>query len=370
MKIAFNCRSFLKKKRTGIGRYAYHLVKEYKDLNEEDEFFLYTPKNLFDSKRKDPHIKAPHFIVKRDYFRRGVNATMGKVDVYHSPCPELLEDPRGYKTIVTVHDLIFKTCPNVHTERTIQMLEKQMDSIVAKADRIICISKSTADDLIKFYKVKEDKIRLIYNGVDKHIFYVLNEAEKQEGKAVLKAKGVEDPFLLFVGTIEPRKNLRGLLEAYKMLKERGDFKGKVVVVGMKGWLSDGLEDFINQLGIQDDVLFLGYVTNAELRYLYNLCTVFLFPSFYEGFGFPIVEAFSCGAAVVTSNVSSPLEIAGDCAITIDPSDPEQMALAVKDLVKDPEKRNELKERGKKRSGLFSFKKTAEETWKVYQEFKK
>lgn len=369
MKIAFNCRSFLKKKKTGIGRYADHLVSDFVELNKEDEFILYCPKKLFDLKRKTPQINAANFKIKKDYFNRGVVKSVGDVDVYHSPCPELLEKSNGYKTVVTVHDLIFKTCPNVHTERTIRMMEEQMDTILERADRIICISKSTSNDLMKYYPAEEDKIRLIYNGVDKTVFYPVTEQEKSRAQSCLKAKGIDGPYLLFVGTIEPRKNLRGLLEAYKMLKDRGDFRGKVVVVGMKGWLSDGLEDFIKQLKIDNDIIFLGYMTNDELRYLYNLAEVFVFPSFYEGFGFPIVEAFSCGAPVVTSNISSPAEIAGDCAITIDPYHTEQIAFAVKDVVSDRERRTEMIAKGKKRAELFSFKKTAEETLKVYKELK-
>ncbi len=367
MKIAINCRCFLKKKKTGIGRYAYHLLKEIKTLDQQNQYQLYAPKRMFDLKRRTPQLTAPNFSIKRDYFRRGVSKTCKAIDVYHAPCSELLEESHGYKVVVTIHDLIFKTCPGVHTQKTIDMLERQTALIVEKADRIICISRCTSQDLIKYYPVDEKKIRLIYNGVDKDIFYKITEAEQQQARKVLKAKGVESPFLLFVGTIEPRKNLRGLLEAFRMLRSRTDFKGKVVVVGMKGWLSDGLEDYIRQLKIKNDVLFLGYVSNEELRYLYNLTEAFVFPSYYEGFGFPIVEAFCCGAPVITSNISSPFEIAGDCAITIDPYDPEQIALALQEILAHPEKREELSQKGRKRSELFSFKKTAEETLKVYKE---
>jgi glycosyltransferase involved in cell wall biosynthesis len=367
MKVAFNCRCFLKKKKTGIGRYAFHLIDQIKDLDADNQYILYAPKRLLDLKRRSPRIHAPNFTIKKDYFRRGLYKTVGDIDVYHAPCSEFLQEPEGYKVVVTIHDLIFKTCPNVHTQKTIDMLEAQMKTIVDKADRIICISKSTADDLLKYYPVNEDKVRLIYNGVDKNIFYEMSAEQKDTARKRLKAKGVTEPYLLFVGTLEPRKNLRGLLEAFRMLKERNGFTGKVVVVGMKGWLVDGLDDFVRQLKIKNDVIFLGYTTNDELRYLYNLAEAFVFPSFYEGFGFPIVEAFCCGAPVVTSNFSSPAEIAGDCAITIDPYEPEQIFLALKELTDNPQKRDELRAKGKKRAELFSFLKTAQETVKVYKE---
>jgi len=367
MKIAFNCRCFSKKRNTGIGRYAYNLIKELKGIDSQNKYILYTEKNLFDVKRDIPRIKAKNFTSRRDFFKRGVARTLGDFDIYHTPCPEFLGDVGHAEVVVTIHDLIHKICPQVHTEQTIESLDKQINCIVKKASKVICISQSTADDLIRHYRVDEKRISLVYNGVDKDIFYCMAAERRQEAKKKLRAKGIDFPYLLFVGTIEPRKNLKGVLYAFKQLKDQGDFDGKVVVVGMKGWLSEDLDQFMEKLKITDDVIFLGYMSNDDLRYLYNMAEVFVFPSLYEGFGFPVLEAFCCGAPVVTSNSSSLVEIASDAALTIDPLDDRKISAAIKDILKSPQLKEELIEKGKKRSKDFSFQKTAQETLQVYHE---
>ena len=139
------------------------------------------------------------------------------------------------------------------------------------------------------------------------------------------------------------------------------------IVGMKGWMGKDIGVLINKLGLTRSVTVLGFVTDQQLRHFYNKTEVFVFPSLYEGFGFPIVEAFSCGAAVVTSNVSSCPEIAGDAALTVNPKDPGEIADAIHSVISDSQLKEQLKRRGLKRAEDFDFKKTAEETLKVYNE---
>ncbi len=366
MRIAINCRSFLNKNYTGIGRYAYNLVKSLSEIDSRNEYWLYAQKKYFDFKRKVPRVPASNFAVKVDWLGQGIAKTLSPIDIYHSPSPDFINIERA-RVIVTVHDLVYKTYPEGHTPQTRETAEHQLIGIVDRADKIICCSQSTIHDLKQYFPFRKDQVCLVYQGVDKNIFYPLPDEERKVARQVLAKKGLTGPFVLFVGTIEPRKNLQNLLLAFSILKNKKQFKGKLLVSGMKGWMIEGLEEVIRNFHLEDDVIFPGYVSDDELRYFYNLCEVFVFPSFYEGFGFPIVEAFSCGAAVITSNVSSCPEIAGDAALIVNPYNPDEIAAAIVRVIEDAALMAGLKDKALKRAGNFSFLKNAEETLAVYQE---
>ncbi len=366
MRIAINCRSFLLKNYTGIGRYAYNLVKSLGEIDQKNEYWLYVQKKYFDFKRTIPRVSAANFNVKVDWFGQGLSKILNPVDIYHAPSPDFISIQNA-KIVVTVHDLVYKTYPDGHTPQTRETTEKELTQIVEQADRIICCSQSTINDLRQYFPVKDGQVRLVYQGVDKNIFYPLQGKDLSQAKLDLAKRGITEPFILFVGTIEPRKNLQNLLLALSILKKKKQFAGKLVVSGMKGWMVEGLEEVIKNFHLDKDVIFPGYVSDAELRALYNLCEVFVFPSFYEGFGFPLVEAFSCGAAVITSNVSSCPEIAADAASIIDPYNPDEIAEAIVRVIDDKQVRKTLQTRAIIRAANFSFRKTAEETLSVYQE---
>ncbi len=366
MRIAINCRSFLKKQYTGIGRYAYNLVDCLAKIDRQNEYSLYAQKNLFDFKRRLPRAPAKNFSVKADWFSSGSQKTLGKIDIFHFPSPDFI-DIKNTKIIVTVHDLVYRFFPSGHTESAKELTDRQLHSVVERADRIICCSQNTIKDLNACFKLDQSKVSLVYQGVDKNIFYRLDTEERKTAEAVLKNKGITEEFILFVGTNEPRKNLKNLLSAFAELKRSKKFKGVLVVAGMIGWMSEDTEDVVQKLGITNSVLFLGYVENNVLRYLYNLCEVFVFPSFYEGFGFPIVEAFSCGAPVVTSNVSSCAEIAGQAALTVNPEDVKSIAQNIERMLADRALRGSFIEKSLLRGKDFSFLKTAEETLEVYRQ---
>lgn len=366
MKIAINCRSFLKDHYTGIGRYAYNLVKFLSEIDSENEYYLYVPKGIFDRKRKAPRFDAPNFHVQLDYLNRGPDKILREVDIYHSPSPYSLE-MAGAKIIVTVHDLIYLTYPQGHTQQTIDETHKQFPQILEKAEKVICVSKSTMADLRRHFDMHPSKMRLVYQGIDRNVFYPLEPPEKNKAREVVRSKGVNGPFLLFVGTIEPRKNLAGLADAFSILKDKKIFSGKLVVIGMKGWIEGPVFDLIEQRKLKDDIIFLGYLSSQELCYFYNLAEVFVFPSFYEGFGFPIVEALSCGTPVVTSNKSSCPEVADQAALLVDPHNPPEISEAIERILKDTALQKTLRQKGFHRALDFSFVNTAKNTLRVYQE---
>ncbi len=365
MRIAINCRSFLDRHYAGIGRYAFNLVKSLSAIDSQNQYCLYAKTGLFSSK-KLPHFTAPNFKPYHDFFKRGAQKTLGPVDIYHSPSPDAL-DIQNTKIIVTVHDLVYKVFPQGHTPETIQTTEKHFQEIIAKADQIICCSQSTEKDFQKYFPQSSGKTTMIYQGVDKKEFYPLPDSERLKAKDSTAKLGVKGPFLLSVGTIEPRKNIETLINVYEKLKRQNKFSGKLVCIGKTGWMSEHIFKRVEELGLKNDVLFLGFITNEELRSFYNLAEVFVFPSFYEGFGFPILEAFSCGAVVVTSNMSSCGEVAGGAALTIDPFSADAMANAIERILTDKKLKEELKAKALLRARDFSFEKTARETLKVYEE---
>ncbi len=367
MRVAINCRSFLKKQYTGIGRYAYHLVKSLSDIDHENEYQLYARKGFFSFNKKLPNFQAKNFVPRIDRFNRGPAKTIKDADIYHFPSPEVLDAPANAKIVVTVHDIIFKAHPAGHTQQTIEAGQRQFEQINEKASKIICCSKSTVNDLKRFFQVADEKIALIYQGVDKGMFYCLKKEDVWIADKVLNEKGIKTPFILSVGTIEPRKNLINLIHAFQRLRTEGKFLGSLVVAGMKGWMLDDIGVLVKQLKLTEHIIFIGFLTDRELCYFYNKAEVFVFPSLYEGFGFPIIEAFCCGVPVVTSNVSSCPEIAGDAAITVNPNNPEAIAEAISRVIHDNVLKDQLRSKGQARAQDFDFNKTACETLKVYEE---
>ncbi len=366
MRIAINCRSILTRKPTGIGRYTFELIQYLKRIDQTNQYSLYARLRFIDFKRRFPRIGNKNFSPKLDHFNAGPQKILGKIDVYHAPSPELLS-VQNCKVVVTVHDLIYRAFPQGHTPETIAMTDRQFKDIVARADKIICTSEHTQKDLHHFFSLPPERSCVVYQGVDQDVFYRIEQKELLAAEHFFKKNGIVLPYLLFVGTIEPRKNLVHLLKAFALLLEQKKFSGQLVVVGMKGWMTEGLKQMIEDLKLGSKVVFMGFVSDDELRVLYNKAEVFVFPSFYEGFGFPIVEAMSCGAPVVTSKTSSCAEVAGDAALTVDPHSPEGIARAVGRILQDGLVRNALIEKGLKRSQEFSFLETAKKTLKVYQE---
>lgn len=361
MRIAINCRSILLNQRTGIGRYTYHLIDNLGRIDHTNEYILHVPKRPFDLKRRLPDFSSYKNIKRHtDFFHWGA----GKSDIYHLPSPDTI-GPYSGKLVVTVHDLIYKAYPQGHKPQTIELTEKYMKDITAKADKIICISENTRRDLHSFFNLPLEKTCVVYNGVDHQVFYPLSGQERLMASSYLKELGINKPYVLYVGTIEPRKNLAGLLESLALLRSKRVFQGQLVVVGMKGWMVENIEGLIKKLGIQKDVIFTGFVNDGQLRQLYNMAELFVFPSFYEGFGFPILEAFCCGAAVITSQTSSCAEIASQAALTIDPKDPKSLAEAMERVLTNKNLKNSLSQAGLKRAEEFSFLRMARNTLDEY-----
>jgi glycosyltransferase involved in cell wall biosynthesis len=272
----------------------------------------------------------------------------------------LLMPLRGVPSVLTVHDLIFRHLPEHHKTLNRWYLNWTMPLYCRRADRIIAISHATQRDLIAAYDVPPEKITVIHEAADPRFRPQPPEAVE----AVRTRYGLPERYLLSVGTIEPRKNLTRLLEAFEALHAEG-LTDALVVVGGRGWLYDDFFARLERSPAREAVLFPGYVPDADLPPIYAGAQALAFPSLYEGFGLPVLEAMACGAPVACSNTSSLPEVAGDAALLFDPHDVTAITQALHRLLSDDTLHADLQQRGLDRAATFSWDRVAAETEAVY-----
>jgi glycosyltransferase involved in cell wall biosynthesis len=263
-------------------------------------------------------------------------------------------------TVITIHDLSFIRLPHLFRPANRLYLTVMTRLSARRARRLIAVSAHSAAESAKLLGVPIARIDVIYHGVDP-IFRPLPSAGIE---AFRQKQGLPDRFVLCVGTLEPRKNHTRLVEAFARIY---DGKSKLVLVGGKGWLYDDVCAKVESLGLSEAVIFKGYVTNEDLPLWYNAATAFVYPSLYEGFGMPILEAQACGTAVITSNVPPMTEAAGDAALLASPYDVEELAANLNRLLTDEPLRSELEEQGLTHASQFTWMRTAQETARVYRQ---
>ena len=264
-------------------------------------------------------------------------------------------------TVLTVHDLIFERYPQHHTWRNMLYLRAAMPRYVAAATAIIAVSQQTKADLVELYGAPAEKIHVVYEGIDA----AFAPAPAAEMVRVRVRYSPERPYLLMVGTLEPRKNHAAALHALARLKAQG-FPHRLLVVGGQGWRFAPIQQLVADLGLADDVTFTGYTPLADLPPLYTGADCVLLPSLYEGFGFPVLEAMACAAPVVCSNASSLPEVAGGAALLVSPTDAQALADAVALVLAQPALAAELRRRGLQQAARFRWDTCAAETVEVYR----
>ena len=294
--------------------------------------------------------------------RTNTRAALPAPRLFHAT-EHLLPRFKGLKTVFTLHDLIFKFFPEYHLPRNRIFLTLAMPIFLRRADAIICVSAHTKRDAIRVYGLPEAKLRVIYEGVAPRFRRVLDSGVLRAAQARYV---LPERFILTVGTIEPRKNLPMLFEAFKaLLEEDASLAQELIVVGKAGWLHEPTFRAIHALGLTGRVRLLMAVEDDDLITLYSLATVFAFPSLYEGFGLPPLEAMACGAPVVASNAASLPEVCGQAALLLPPTDVAAWTQALRRVLTDAGLRRDLQARGPAQAARFAWSKAAEETWQVY-----
>ncbi|MGE0884441.1 MAG: glycosyltransferase family 4 protein [Blastocatellales bacterium] len=268
--------------------------------------------------------------------------------------------------VATIHDLAFEHMPETFTRRGSLQLKLTVRRTARRAAKIATVSEYSRQDILRTYKLPPEKITVTYNGIESH-FTEQTESEA-EAKDVRQRFGIEGDFLLAVGSLQPRKNLVRLIRVYSQLRsENPDFAPQLVIVGRKLWLADEIFAEIRQQRWADDVILTGYVPDQDLPKLYRAATAFVYPSLFEGFGLPPLEAMACGTPVLTSNVSSLPEVTGEAALLIDPKNESELAAALLRITDDHNLRAQLRRRGIEQAKKFTWRTAAETTLQLYLE---
>jgi glycosyltransferase involved in cell wall biosynthesis len=360
--------------RTGIANYIYQLVSAMKVQGHTDELFLLH----WASEHASPVYAGTNEVIIRripgrlEYFTTVPRSIHNShLDVLHLPLhsmnqtvPAML-NPR-VKHVMTVHDIIPMLFPEMCTRRAILSSAFALKMAPLFVDRYIAVSEWTKRDLVRYLSIPESMITVIYPGKDARFRPSADKAGTRLALAQRMALPLEEPYLLSVATLEPKKNVPGLLKAYAQLRKAG-VKNRLVVVGMKGWKYSPVFDLVHTLNLDDQVVFPGYVSDEDLPDFYNGAEVLVFPSLYEGFGLPPLEAMACGVPVVVSNVSSLPEVVGPAGVLVDPTRPDDIAMAVLDLLGSEHKRAALAQAGIEQAAHFDWEHTARETWSVYEQ---
>lgn len=360
MKIGIDIRSVCGRK-TGKGWYTYHLVKNLLELDRENEYILYANAITADAAAfQNTHIKIIakhpllwHFAVIKDFKREGG-------ELFFAPTSYLIPAllPKTIKSVMTVHDLIAFRYPLQHHRKSMILEQLFLKKALKRATRALVPSQNTKKDLMRLFHYEEERIAVAPLGVDEKFF------EKTDHKLQTINYKLPKEFILTVGGLEPRKNISRLVDAFinVILKQTQDDL-KLVVVGGRGWQSKKLRQKI--AAHRDRIIHIENCRPEDLPAFYRAAKIFVFPSLYEGFGLPPLEAMASGCPVICSNASSLPEVCGDAALFIHPENTQEIAAAIEKLLHDEKLRAELIQKGLVQTKKFSWQKTAETTLKVF-----
>lgn len=366
MRIGFDGSRAFSENRTGTENYSYQLLLHLAKIDTENNYLVYLRPGQAVKKGDWPD----NFAFKTLNFPRlwtqlglSLATLIDPIDILFVSAHTLplLRKP-GLKTVMTVHDLGAEYLPAAHQLKQKLYLSFITQVQLKSATKLIAVSKATKDDLVKRVGLKPEKIEVIYEAVEKNVFKSLKNDSLLNLLNKFDVK--KEKYFIFIGTVQPRKNLLMLIQAFAREFEGSDLK--LLIAGSKGWLSDEIYQEPKNLGIESQVKFLGRVTDEEAVGLLSGAIALTFPSLFEGFGLPILEAFACHCPVITSNTSSMPEVAGDSAILVDPLNTSEISDAMMKIT-DKKVRERLIEKGLKQLEKFSWEKAAEETLKVLKE---
>ena len=287
----------------------------------------------------------------------------GPVDIYHGPDFVLPPLPKRIRKVVTIHDLAFLEHPEYAVPSLADYLKKVVPEAVAQADIVATVSQEVSHTLIEHFHTSPDKLSVVPNGVGPHFRRITDPVLLG---ATRHKFGLQSPFVLGVGTLEPRKNHIGLIKAFHKAQQQKDGPQMLAIAGGHGWLYEETRQLVADLKLEKKVLFLGRVSDLELVTLYSMADIFAFPSFFEGFGIPPLEAMACGCPVITSNVSALPEVVGDAALLINPHDSDALADAMLTLLHDESRRDELRQKGYQRVKNYTWAESARKMLAIYK----
>lgn len=362
MKIGIDIRCLAEGNRTGVEEYTIGFLKRLFEQDSENEYLLFI--NSFKKVKEDlswlkqyPNVEVRNFGFPNKllnfamWFLRWpkIDILLGGVDVFFAPNISFISISNKCKFVLTIHDLSFERFPEYFSrKRRLWHYIVNPRLLCKRADKILAVSKSTKDDLMMLYGMPQDKIEVAYPHLDIKSFSD-SDISGQKTLRMMRDYKLPDEFILFLGTIEPRKNIISLVKAFEHLKQSNKiYKNlKLVIAGRVGWSYEKIIETVETSVNRDDILFTGFINDADKAVLYKLAKVFVYPSFFEGFGFPPVEAMASGVPVVTSNCSSIPEVVQDAAVLVDPYRPAEISLAIKLLLDDKVLYNDFIKKGER-----------------------
>ena len=367
MRIAFDGTT-LRPGRTGVGYYSEHLLRHLVSEQPDDEIIVVSNQAIDTTTPLPSRVqiatssyRVPRMVWMQMFAPRLLERL--RPDVVHftnGMVPLVSRVP----TVVTIHDMSLTLYPRYHPPRRVLLNRPFVDLAARRADAIITVSESAKDDITRIYKLSPERVHVVHEAAAPAFRPVTDAAVLRR---VRDQYGLSDRFILSVGSIEPRKNLPTLIEAFARRHKTGELPHQLVCAGPYGWLSGDLDERIDRLRVANAIRFTGYVPFEDLSALYTLAEMFVFPSIYEGFGLPIIEAMAAGTPVVTTRTGSLGEVAGDAAFYVDRLNPEALGDAMVQLSRDPVRRHELRTRGLSRARAFSWDRSARETRDIYQQ---
>lgn len=355
--------------KTGTEWYSYHLIQELKKITDQkDQFILYSRESL----RGDLGALPPN------WQSRVLNWSPQKLwtqvrfsaEMWQRP-PELLFVPahilptiRPEKVVTTCHDVAFLRLPQVYDWASLKYQKLAVKFALRHATKIIAVSEFTKSELIEFFKISPERIVVVPNGYDSERYKIIED--RGEVEKVLIKYNIRGSYVLYTGRLELKKNIPGLIEAFKILKKNYKQPLKLVLIGQPGFGFEKVTKAIIENNLSDEIIMPGWVGKDDLPHLMNGAAAFVFPSLYEGFGIPVLEAMACGTPVVASGIPALREVAGEAAYLVDPYSVENIAEGMNRVLTDEFLREDLKIRGLRQVKDFSWEKCARETWKVLE----
>lgn len=367
MRIAIDARSVFPG-RGGIGQYTQNLAANLARVDPTNEYLLF----CCTAKGNMRIAQGPN--VREAVFETGMMDVMWEqltlpnelthagVDLYHSPM-FALPAIRVCPMVVTIHDVVFETHLEWVDERLCYYLRKWARFSAKQAKRIITVSEFSKQEIVRTYGVAEDRVDVTYEAADPR-FYPIEDREML--RQVTAKHGLPQEFLLYVGSLEAKKNVENLLAAFRKAKADAKLADQLVLVGGKGGQAMDVDALLEKHECRDDVVLTGYVPDQDLPWVYNAAKAFIYPSLYEGFGLPPLEAMACGVPVICANATSLPEVVGDAAVLVESKDVAEMASAIANVLGDETVRSDLRDKGLARAAAFSWEKTAKQTLEVYR----
>lgn len=369
MRIGFDV-SPLTRVRSGVGNYTYSLLKHLLRMGTDNAFLGFSSGlgeielRGLEALAGHRHVRVPTRVLYRIWSIAGrprVDALLGGVDVYHAT-NYFLPPVMSAKRVVTFYDLSFLSVPELCSPKIVGPFSKGVRRFAHEADAILCCSEASKRDIVEKLGAGPVKVSVAYGAVDEDFVPMSRESAE---RFLAERYGLRPPFVLFVSTLEPRKNVAGLLAAFA--RTTREVPHALVFVGGMGWNMQGIPALIEELGLEQRVRLVGYVAErGDLPAFYSAADAFVFPSFYEGFGLPVLEAMKCGCPVISSDRTSLPEVGGEAVVYVNPEDVEDIAKALRRVLSDARLREELRGKGLSQARKFSWAECARVTMDVYR----